>query len=306
MKQTIPDNVTGAWAQARYEQVRHRLPDAAFPARPRLHRNLLELADAFDGFVFDSFGVLNVGDEPLPGVHGCIEALRARGKRLAVLTNAATVPLARVDRKYAQLGFTFRREEIISSRQVLAHALQNFNSDMLWGVAAPPVAEIAELPCQGQELGADPELYEACDGFILLSSQGWTLERQGLLTRAVSAHPRPVLVGNPDLVAPREYGFSLEPGTYAHALADELGIAPVFYGKPFGNAFELVGQALGEDLDPKSIAMIGDTLHTDVLGGAAAGWQTVLVTDHGLLKDRDVATAIETTGIVPDFILPRI
>ncbi len=50
--------------------------------------------------------------------------------------------------------------------------------------------------------------------------------------------------------------------------------------------------------------MVGDTLHTDVLGGAAAGCRSVLVTDHGLFAGRDTAPFIAASGIVPDFIIP--
>jgi ribonucleotide monophosphatase NagD (HAD superfamily) len=49
--------------------------------------------------------------------------------------------------------------------------------------------------------------------------------------------------------------------------------------------------------------MVGDTLHTDVLGGAAAGIGTILITDHGLFKGFDVAPYITQSGIQPDWIV---
>jgi predicted HAD superfamily phosphohydrolase YqeG len=52
--------------------------------------------------------------------------------------------------------------------------------------------------------------------------------------------------------------------------------------------------------------MVGDTLHTDVLGGAAAGCRSVLVTDHGLFAGHDAARFISASGIRPDFIVPSI
>ena len=52
--------------------------------------------------------------------------------------------------------------------------------------------------------------------------------------------------------------------------------------------------------------MIGDTLHTDILGGQGAGLATILVTDHGILAGRDTAPFIEASGIAPDIILPAI
>ena len=78
---------------------------------------------------------------------------------------------------------------------------------------------------------------------------------------------------------------------------------PIFCGKPFGNAFDAVLARLGPDAPPLSrIAMVGDTLHTDILGGAAAGLGTVLVTRHGVYAGRDVGPFIARTGIVPDYI----
>lgn len=303
---TLPGTISSSWAFERYETVRSRLPLATFPAQPEYARNLGELSDKFDAFVFDSFGVLNVGDTTIPGARERICALRAGGKQLAVLTNSATVPLAGLVGKYASLGLTFSRCEIISSREVLAGAMQPLASELTWGVAAPAVSDITELPCQCHELADNEHGFENCDGFILLSSQCWNEALQARLLKALAQRPRPLLVGNPDVVAPREDGFSLEPGAYAHSLADRLQIAPAFYGKPFSNAFAEVERRFAPGIDPKRIAMIGDSLHTDILGGAAAGWRTVLVTDFGLPKDIDVDRQIDSSGIVPDFIIPSI
>ncbi len=300
------NNVSSSWAIECYEDVRSRLPGAVYPKSPLLAASLAELKDEFDAFVFDSFGVLNVGETPIDGARECIEKLRADNRQLAVLTNAATVPLSRLVHKYSQLGFQFEAREIISSRELLAGGLQGFDGEMRWGVAAPLGSQIDELPGRCHSLDDDVVGFNYSNGFILLSSQGWTPERQSMLADALTRQPRPVLVGNPDIVAPREDGLSLEPGAYAHEIADALGIEPVFYGKPFGNAFAEVAARLEPAVDPHRIAMIGDSFHTDILGGAAAGWRTVLVTGHGLVKGLDVAAVIKSTGIVPDFVIGSI
>ena len=59
------------------------------------------------------------------------------------------------------------------------------------------------------------------------------------LINALRAHPRPVLIGNPDLVGPRENSFSRQPGYFAHDIWDRTGIVPQFFGKPYANAFDL-------------------------------------------------------------------
>jgi ribonucleotide monophosphatase NagD (HAD superfamily) len=49
--------------------------------------------------------------------------------------------------------------------------------------------------------------------------------------------------------------------------------------------------------------MVGDTLHTDILGGAAYGVKTALVTGHGLFANHNVTPYIAKSGIVPDYIM---
>ncbi|MEP1584152.1 MAG: HAD hydrolase-like protein [Marinobacter sp.] len=52
--------------------------------------------------------------------------------------------------------------------------------------------------------------------------------------------------------------------------------------------------------------MVGDTLHTDILGGQNAGMKTLLVTTEGSLQDMDIPRCIAQSGIAPDFIAPEI
>lgn len=155
-------------------------------------------------------------------------------------------------------------------------------------------------------LADDRVAYDAAEGFLLVGSEGWTERRQSLLENALTAHPRPVVVGNPDIVAPREDGLSREPGHYAHRLAARTGIEPVFLGKPFAGVYDLVLSRLPDTPDPSRILMVGDTLHTDILGGRHMGFATALVTGFGALRGLDPDDAIVRSGIAPDFVVERI
>ena len=115
---------------------------------------------------------------------------------------------------------------------------------------------------------------------------------------------RPVRVANPDIVAPREIGFSAEPGYFAHRLADLSGIEPRFFGKPFTNIFDLAFARLG-DVNRSRVLMVGDSLHTDILGAHAAGVSSALISDFGFFADHDTTTAIQQSGIVPDYVATR-
>ena len=315
-----------------YESIRARLPQARFCDHWRRLDSLEAVIDVYDVFLFDAFGVLNVGDTAIPGAARRIEALRAAGKRVMVVSNAASVPASALGDKYRRLGFDFRTDEIVSSRDALCAALRGADRDPLevgwdrggaggpavagamlaappggagfcWGAMAMAEADLSDLPVAVTPLGDDETGYVRSDGFILLSAADWSEARQARLTRALRQRPRPVLVANPDLVAPREHGWSLEPGHFARRLERDTGIRCDYFGKPFANIFSIALRRLGAGVDYSRVLMVGDTLHTDVLGGRAAGLGTALATDHGVSRGLDLEAVSARIGIRPDFVV---
>ncbi len=303
----IPSPADCNWAFNFYENNRHRLPKASFPKTPIRADNLEAIANEFDIFVLDAFGVLNVGEGPIDGAPECIANLQKAGKRIIVLTNGATFNLQKSLIKYKGFGFNFELNDVVASRDVLAAELESHASDFKWGVAAIPEANIVDFGPNFHLLGEDQNAFDKVDGMILLSSIGWSMDLHAKMLQSLKAKPRPLLVGNPDVVAPREDRFSIEPGFYAHDIANQTDVEPVFCGKPFLNSFDAVKARLegeGSTVPFERIAMVGDTLHTDILGGAAAGFRTILVENHGLFRGVDTAPYIDKCGIVPDYIVP--
>lgn len=293
----------GEEAFAAYESVRHRLPEMVEGPTPEQHRNLDAIADRFDVFLLDAFGVLNVGEAAIPEAPERIAGLQRAGKRVMVVSNAASYPHERLMTKYEGLGFHFDAADVISSRQIVLNAVAEA-PPLQWGVIGDPAQgdeDLADL--DHQWLADDAEAYDQAERFLMLGSSGWTEARQKLLESALQTRPRPIFIGNPDIVAPREEGFSLETGYFAHHLADHTGTAPEFYGKPFGGIFDEAFRRLGSDYDPARIVMVGDTLHTDILGGVAAGVKTALIKNYGFFSGSDAEAAIAQSGIVPDFVL---
>lgn len=287
-----------------YESIRHRLPTAGFTTESRHATSLLELADRFDAFVFDAFGVLNVGMTEIAGAAAVVGQLRQLGKQLFVLTNGSTMIHADSHAKLLNMGFDFSADEIISSRQAAERALQLHNDENhLWGAITGGKSAPSMLPVDALELADDPTDYQRVDAFVFLSSWGWTRERQEVLRQALADHPRPLVVANPDVVAPFETGFSLEPGYFAHSILDGQAADVAFYGKPYPEVYALLAERI-EVKESRRIAMLGDTLHTDVLGAAAAGWSTILVTHDGLFRHHDFASYVSRSGIVPDWVIP--
>lgn len=297
----VSKSLTRAAAIERYTQLAHRMPKPVNPASSKNVAHLGELTDEIDVFVLDGFGVLNVGDTTVPGAVERVGQLQDMGKQVLVLTNGATLPVEKTVEKYLKWGMKFELADVVSSRNALEKAMSEQDVNIHWGVVATDFAQIEKLAPRTTLLGDNPDDYAQVDGFIFLSAMDWSDERQQLLHNALMEKTRPVLVGNPDLVAPREDAMSLEPGIYTHALADAGICKPQFYGKPFKDVFDLAAARI-KNVPPHRIAMVGDTLHTDILGGANYGWRTVLIKNHGLMKEADDELTFANTGIRPNFI----
>ena len=82
---------------------------------------------------------------------------------------------------------------------------------------------------------------------------------------------------------------------------------PIWFGKPFPQIFEMalerVETITGRNVNLSRVGMVGDTLHTDILGANSFGIKSVLMTNHGLFKNEKISQMIKNTRIIPDFIV---
>jgi HAD superfamily hydrolase (TIGR01450 family) len=261
----------------------------------------LEIASEVDVFVFDAFGVLNIGENLIPGADLALKTLRDMNKQVRVLTNAASYDKYGTEKKFLDLGLYFAGEEIITSRDA---ALENVTPG-LWGVITAEADNLNDLKAEYIRLADTKPDFDKVDGFLFLSTSCWNPKKQLVLRDSILKNERPVIIANADLVAPRENGFTLEPGFYGHELMD-LGSSKVqFFGKPYPAVYKLLTKSLSGTPGDK-IAMFGDSLHTDILGAAALGWKTVLVTKDGLFSGFDTKSYCEESGIFPNWRLERL
>ena len=285
-----------------YESVRHRLPAVSKSGQCLYLSNLEDLIDEIDVFLLDAFGVLNIGNTAIDGVPERVSKLQNIGKKVIVVSNAGGFPHALLMKKYTNLGYNFDTEDVITSRKALLKGLLELPTQK-YGLMATESLGRADLEnINITYLSENIADYDNSEAFLLLGSAVWTEERQEMLLDSLQRNSRPVYVGNPDIVAPREGGFSVEPGSFAHRVADITGISPIFYGKPFRNIFDLAFERLG-NFNPDRTVMVGDSLHTDILGGHNVGIKTALIAGHGFFSGQDVVKPIEKSGIKPDYIL---
>jgi HAD superfamily hydrolase (TIGR01450 family) len=287
---------------ARYELIRRRLPSADFPDYTRVIQSYEEIADDFDVFLFDAFGVMNIGDEAVEGCAEVFEMLRSMGKYPYVLTNGSSLSKRDILNRFAKLGYRMDAGFVSTGRDLLTDAAAG--TGMTIGIISGQ-RDVSDMGIENYVFHGDAGFYDA-DMYMFLDSVGWDGEKQEEWMKNLQSSPRPVWVGNPDLSAPRDGAFSAEPGYFTLDAGDEVFRMMKFFGKPFGgiysHAFDNIRKNTGIT-DKSRMLMIGDTLHTDILGGAAAGIRTLLVTPYGFFAGLDASLFIEVSGIRPDYIL---
>lgn len=295
-------------AYADLQAIRHRLPQQPTQSPTALCADgVLALAQDYDHFWFDAFGVLNVGNSAIAGAIEAIAALRALGKKVLVVSNASAMSKAHLHQRMLGLGFDFSAREIVSSRDAMLASLPQD--------AAQPFGLIGfshnqeDLPPAHYLHQDEPNFWQDSASFLFLSSYFWDEEKQKRFVAELERQPRPVHVANPDLIAPQGDNTSIEPGTYTLTLPEALFPLVTVYGKPFPTIFQIAAERtreLGSPFNPSRTLMLGDTLHTDILGANAFGIQSALVTAHGFLKGLEIDWHIQDSGIVPTHIIPSL
>jgi len=275
---------------------------------------LAEIADAYDLFLIDQWGVLHDGETPYPGAIEALRVLGEVGKPVVILSNSA--------RRAAQ-GVE-RMEEIGIDRGLYAHLVTS--GEETW-------QHLRERPddfyrglgrrCLLYSWGVDRGLtdgvgvetvdsVEEADFILNAGTNGEPVEWYEPELRAAAARGLPMICANPDLVSVSPEGeLIITPGTVARRY-EALGGYVRWHGKPdrsvYETCFRLYPQA-------KRILGIGDSLHHDVAGARGAGIDALFIAagihapDLGIAWGDDPAeerleAAYAEAGYRPDYVIP--
>ena len=278
--------------------------------------------DRYDAIILDQYGVLHNGEQLLDGVAAALERLQQDGRKLVVLSNTSKrrAPLI------AELpGRGFRGEwlhDAICSGECCWEALRDS------GYASAVVLGWSDRDSSEYLAGTGVALADAAPDVIVaygpdtIDMAGRTLTDfritgdlgpyRALLEDAV-ARSVPMLCANPDQKTIDTDGVTplYMPGTMADAYR-AMGGEVVLYGKPGVAHFSAALRAAGVD-DAGRALMVGDSLHHDILGAAAAGLDSLFVVDSGVhandlaeVSEQCVANLAAAEGVpVPTFVMRK-
>lgn len=239
---------------------------------------LSHLAGRHEAVFCDLWGCLHNGKTAYPAAVAALQAFRAAGGKVVLLTNAprpAATVIAQLDRMAVPRDAW---DLVISSGDAAQAAMlqgavgqkvfhigavkdEDFFTVLPEGAVAPERVGLLEaegVVCTGLEddLTETPDDYRA--QLLLAKTRGLTL-----------------LCANPDIVVDmgdtRLYCAGAIAGAY-----EDMGGTALYFGKPHPPIYDLARRRLGLD-DPR-ILCIGDGIGTDVAGGMAEGLDTLFIT----------------------------
>ncbi|ESY56165.1 MULTISPECIES: TIGR01459 family HAD-type hydrolase [unclassified Mesorhizobium] len=262
-----------------------------------------QLAERYDVFLLDQFGVLHDGTSPYPGAVEALSALKRAGKTIVLISNSGK-RAGPNESRLLKLGFEPGSwDHFVSSGEV---AWEFFHDMAVSGKLLPNTkcllisrdddrSAIEGLPFALTKDGDDA-------GLVLISaSEGdrYDLEHYRRLLAPAAVRQVPCFCTNPDKIMLTAVGPRFGAGRLAD-LYEDLGGSVTRIGKPYPTIFG-AALAVAGNPDRSTVVCVGDSVEHDIAGGLAAGVATVLVLSGILADTPDLFDLLDTMDAYPDY-----
>jgi 4-nitrophenyl phosphatase len=249
--------------------------------------------DGIRGLLLDLDGCVWRGQELVPGARQMLEALAARGLRRVFLSNNSTEVVDAIVARLRAFGIPAAAGDVVSPLGIIGDFVRDQQGAARVLVVGTP--DLAEAMRGAGHTVVPHEAYRDAQAVVLGRDEQFTFETLTVAARALAAGAR-FYVCNLDVRLPIEGGAFI-PGVapLAEAIAVAGGARPVVVGKPEPHLFRVALQRMA--LPPSAVAMLGDSLATDIAGGKRAGLRTVLYAPAGAPPHPDPAPDLVVTSL---------
>ena len=268
------------------------------------------LLENYKMFFFDAYGVIKNHKGLIPGIEKTFDWLSEQKKSYYIITNDASRSPELLANYYQKNGLRhITSDKIISSGMLAKEFLDlKVKQGLVAYLGTEDSAHYIEHPgletLPLQQMNEDN--IKDITALVLLDDEGF--DWMDGLNKAVNLLRRrtiPAIIANPDGAYPmskKDVGIAI--GGLAYMVEKITGRKFIRFGKPDSQIFMFALEYINQfhlGITKKDILMIGDTLHTDILGGNKFGLDTALVLTGNLLPE-DYENKIISTGISPTFI----
>jgi HAD superfamily hydrolase (TIGR01450 family) len=271
--------------------------------------NFKSIIDQYNVIFFDAFGVIKNYQGLVPGIEQTFAYLEQQNKEYYIVTNDASRSPAQLASSYHKLGLNvITPDRIVSSGMLTKEYL---DLKVQGGIVAYLGTENSAHYIESSGLHTLPisEVNESnidkVNALIFLDDEGFNwFEDLNKAVNLLRKRTIPAIVANTDHAYPVTVNsVSIAIGGLATMIEKIVGKEFIRFGKPDSQMFMFAYDLIRDHrpVSKKEIVMVGDTLHTDILGGNKFGLDTVLVLS-GNTQAIDAETRITATGIVPTYI----
>ena len=276
-------------------------------------RSFLSIAENFKAVFLDSYGVLKNYNGLIDGVQDTINFLRSKGIAIRILTNDASRSQQQQSESFTRQGLKgIETHEIVTSGMMAKQYLQQkILSGKIGYLGTDNSAEyilqsgLEHIPVKDIQLDDIDDIA----AFVFLDDEGFDWNED--INKTVNLLRRknlPVIVANSDKLYPvSKNDVAVATGGIAKLVENMLNKKFIHFGKPDSQMFMYAFDELSLYglFSKNEILMVGDTLHTDILGGNKFGLKTTLVLS-GNTSAENADMQINATGIIPDFVCSSI
>jgi HAD superfamily hydrolase (TIGR01459 family) len=268
---------------------------------------LAALAERYDAFLVDQFGVLRDDERAYSGANEALLRLKASGKTVILLSNSGRSGDYNAER-LVKLGFDRAGFDRFLTSGDVAHDI------LARETAGRPGTRCLTISSGGDRNLADALGFEnvedaaLADIVIISGSEAERVPLSAYRERLEPAARRgvPCYCTNPDRHKLAKGGVTA-PGAGSIALAYQALGGPVrWFGKPYPAIYQQARSLLSDIASDRTIC-IGDSIEHDIAGAARAGLASCLVRTGVLAgsAESDLAVISDTHGARPDFVMER-
>lgn len=285
----------------------------------QLVAGLADIADRYDGYIVDLWGVIHDGSHPFPGAVDALMRLTAAGKQVCLLSNAPRRAEGLIERLREMGVPDAAYHHLLSSGEATYLALRD-----------RPDADHRALGERCFMIGPDYNAGIMPDGdgvtvvdrvedadFCLVTAwggQGVPLEDYDPILRTMRDRDMVMVCGNPDLEVIQAGERHFCAGAIG-ARYTAMGGRMIYHGKPHKGVYDAALALLGV-ADRARVAGVGDSFTTDVPGARNAGIAAVFVADgiYGAALGLDAGDPLsldrvrglsQMHGVAPDVVMHR-
>lgn len=249
--------------------------------------------NGIDGVMCDLDGVLYRGDRPVEGAAAAVGRLRDRGVELLFCTNNSHYTVDQYVSKLARMDVAAAADEILTSAVVTAEVLAARGLAGKRALVVGGDGIVEALSTEGIEIvrGGAPEVV------VVGWDPSFTYDAMRAAADAVRGGAT-LVATNADATFPAPDGLWPGAGSILASIERASGHRAEVMGKPNRPMMDVAARRLA---GATRVAVVGDRPDSDLAGGAARGWTTILVLT-GVTGPDDVTT-VEPR---PDYVVESI